>query len=106
KEQRVGITQKFVLLLAADLANELDVATRRAEEGLNHLLVIGAVDRVHLGGHLQLHAGLQRDLDGLVRSLLGRDASKEGQVLARLAPKRVQSQWQSVVYCADPVREC
>jgi len=73
KQQGGGISQKFVLLGIANLADELDEFV--TQHGFDVSFEIIAVTLVNLGGDFQRHLCAERDLDGAIHAFLGGDSS-------------------------------
>ncbi len=73
------------------------------QQRLDHLLEIGAVGGIDLGGDLQRDADRLGDGDRLHRSLLWRDAAQEGQIVAVAGAEAVDVGLQAVQHGACPV---
>ena len=97
-----GIAQEFLLLVLADLADELDVAL--PEQRLDRGLEIFLIDAVHLGGDLERNAGPRRDANRGVRRLLRGDAPEEGEVSSASLALAQQILGQAVQHRRDEVR--
>ncbi len=73
------------------------------QQRLDHLVEIGPVGGIHLGGDLQRHAQRLGDGDGAVGALLRRDAAQEGQVAAVAGAEAVEAGVQPVQHRAGPI---
>src|SRR5215468_7279894 len=73
KQEGGGISQKFVLLGIADLADELDEFV--VKHGFDMSFEVIAVTLIHFGGDFQRHLCAKRDLDGTIHALLGGNSS-------------------------------
>ncbi len=102
QDMRDGAADECVLLLVANLADEVDIA-RLVEEWLDDLLEVLAVQWIDLRGHDQRQPGALRDLDGPVRALLERHPAKEQQVGAGRLVKPVHVRGKAVINRGGPV---
>ncbi len=73
------------------------------QQGLDHLVEIGPVGGIDLGGDLQRHAERLGDGDGAVGALFGGDAAEEGEVAALALATAIQARLQPVQHRARPV---
>ena len=80
KEKCAGAAEKLSFLTLVDLADELDA--RLAEQRLDDVVEIDEVGLVDLGRDFQRNAGLVRDHDGAVETLLRADAADESKIAA------------------------
>ncbi len=101
EQQRRGLAEELGLPLAPDLAHVFD--QRVVQQRLDHLVEIGAVGRIDLGGDLQRHAQRLGDGDGAIRTLLGRDTAQEGKIAAVAGAEAIKAGLQSVQHRPGPV---
>ena len=102
EEKPGGIAQEFLLLVLADLADEIDIAS--PEQRLDRGVEIFPIDPIHLGSDLERNAGARRDANRGVRRLLRGDAPEEGKISSASIALAQQILGQPVQHRRDEVR--
>ena len=87
--------------MVADLADIFD--ERMIHQRANEFIIIVLVGPIDLRGDLERDAASDRDLDGAIDPLFGRNAAQHGEVARGHRPRRQQFFRQAVVDGADPV---
>ena len=102
EQQAHSVAQERRLVPIADLPDVLDqwVAQQRAD----HFVEVDLIDAVDLGRDLERYAGTPRDLDRVIRPLLGADPSEKGEIAAAgVRREGIELRRQPVVHRAQPV---
>src|SRR5262249_16040618 len=88
KEERIGLTQKGVLVVSPNLSYVFHQGI--LQKRLHHLPEVVAVSSVNLAGNLEWHAYLLGNGNGLFHPLLWRYAPQKRQVRARCLPEGIE----------------